>query len=164
MLHSVSRLFLGCLLRSRRRLKGYVCCFSSLGVLSVYVPLPSPSTHTLATQTHKPPQGSMPTDGTLLLEHMPKGKQYLVTALSVFFSFGAVLSAVVALVVVPGHSCVSGIGGVGGCDVEENKGWKYMLMSLGVIVRFLYSHPSSPLSTTSRLTPPTTFHRPYQCS
>ena len=28
----------------------------------------------------------MPTDGTLLLEHMPRGKQYLVTALSVFFS------------------------------------------------------------------------------
>ena len=31
----------------------------------------------------------MPTDGTLLLEHMPNGKQYLVTALSVFFSFGS---------------------------------------------------------------------------
>ncbi|OBZ68970.1 putative MFS-type transporter PB1E7.08c [Grifola frondosa] len=28
--------------------------------------------------------GSMPTDGTLLLEHMPNGKQYLVTALSIF--------------------------------------------------------------------------------
>jgi MFS family permease len=87
----------------------------------------------------------MPTDGTLLLEHMPKGKQYLVTALSVFFSFGAVLSAVVALVVVPGHSCVgSGIGS-GGCDAEKNKGWRYMLLSLGVIVRsvfnFLFTSP-----------------------
>ncbi|EED77951.1 predicted protein [Postia placenta Mad-698-R] len=49
--------------------------------------------------------GSMPTDGTLLLEHMPNGKQYLVTALSVFFSFGSVLSAVVGLLVIPGHSC-----------------------------------------------------------
>jgi len=38
--------------------------------------------------THPNFKGSMPTDGTLLLEHMPKGKQYLVTALSVFFSFG----------------------------------------------------------------------------
>jgi hypothetical protein len=74
----------------------------------------------------------MPTDGTLLLEHMPKGKQYLVTALSVFFSFGAVLSAVVAILVVPQHSCTTS---EATCDVEtENKGWQYMLMALGIIV------------------------------
>jgi hypothetical protein len=75
----------------------------------------------------------MPTDGTLLLEHMPKGKQYLVTALSVFFSFGAVLSAVVALLVIPQHSCATSLLA---CDVEsQNKGWKYLLIALGLIVR-----------------------------
>lgn len=74
----------------------------------------------------------MPTDGTLLLEHMPNGKKYLVTALSVFFSFGAVLTAVVALFVIPKNSCQRG---VEGCNVEtDNLGWKYLLMSLGVIV------------------------------
>lgn len=75
----------------------------------------------------------MPTDGTLLLEHMPKGKQYLVTALSVFFSFGAVLSAIVALLVIPRHSCpASSVA----CDVDsQNQGWKYLLMTLGLIVR-----------------------------
>ena len=74
----------------------------------------------------------MPTDGTLLLEHMPRGKQYLVTALSVFFSFGAVLAAVVALLVLPQHSCqVSPLP----CDPEQNQGWKYLLISLGLIVR-----------------------------
>jgi len=74
----------------------------------------------------------MPTDGTLLLEHMPKGKQYLVTALSVFFSFGAVLAAVVALLVLPQHSCLS----KGSCDVEtQNQGWKYLLITLGLLVR-----------------------------
>lgn len=79
-------------------------------------------------------QGSMPTDGTLLLEHMPNGKQYLVTALSVFFSFGAVLSAVVALLVVPQHSC--SVNTLAACDVEtQNKGWKYLLIALGLIVR-----------------------------
>ncbi|KAF8907387.1 major facilitator superfamily domain-containing protein [Mucidula mucida] len=71
--------------------------------------------------------GSMPTDGTLLLEHMPEGKQYLVTALSVFFSLGAVLSAVVALFVVPQHSCTSS----DPCD--DNEGWKYLLIVLGLI-------------------------------
>lgn len=39
----------------------------------------------------------MPTDGTLLLEHMPNGKQHLLTALSVFFSFGSVISALVGI-------------------------------------------------------------------
>lgn len=74
----------------------------------------------------------MPTDGTLLLEHMPKGKQYLVTALSVFFSFGAVLAAVVALIVVPSHSCLASNTD---CDMDkENKGWKYLLITLGLIV------------------------------
>lgn len=73
----------------------------------------------------------MPTDGTLLLEHMPKEKQYLVTALSVFFSFGAVLSAFIALAVLPQNSCT-----VIPCDVNlHNQGWKYLLISLGLIVR-----------------------------
>ncbi|KAF5340081.1 hypothetical protein D9758_013141 [Tetrapyrgos nigripes] len=77
--------------------------------------------------------GSMPTDGTLLLEHMPNGKQYLVTALSVFFSFGAVLSAVVALLVVPQNSCPLNPEPGVICDVEtQNKGWKYLLGALGL--------------------------------
>ncbi|KAF9066464.1 major facilitator superfamily domain-containing protein [Rhodocollybia butyracea] len=81
--------------------------------------------------------GSMPTDGTLLLEHMPNGKKYLVTALSVFFSFGAVLAAVVALLVVPQHSCSEDTALV--CDVEtQNKGWKYLLISLGLITLTMF--------------------------
>ncbi|KAI0070035.1 MFS general substrate transporter [Panus rudis PR-1116 ss-1] len=75
--------------------------------------------------------GSMPTDGTLLLEHMPNGKQYLVTALSVFFSFGAVLSAIIGLLLIPGHSCPPA---PAPCDVQsQNMGWKYLLISLGLI-------------------------------
>lgn len=77
----------------------------------------------------------MPTDGTLLLEHMPNGKQYLVTALSIFFSFGAVFSAVIGLLVIPGHSCPPD---PAPCDVEaENTGWKYLLIALGLIVRLI---------------------------
>ncbi|KAF7987083.1 hypothetical protein HWV62_249 [Athelia sp. TMB] len=80
--------------------------------------------------------GSMPTDGTLLLEHMPQGKQYLVTALSVFFSFGAVVSALVGIVVIPRNSCTA-IDTT--CNVnEDNKGWKYMLMILGAITLSMF--------------------------
>ncbi|KAH7885489.1 major facilitator superfamily domain-containing protein [Phlebopus sp. FC_14] len=79
--------------------------------------------------------GSMPTDGTLLLEHMPKGKQYLVTALSVFFSFGSVLSAVVALFVIPQHSCTS----KQLCNpATDNQGWQYMLVSLALITLSMF--------------------------
>lgn len=89
----------------------------------------------------------MPTDGTLLLEHMPKEKQYLVTALSIFFSFGSVLSAVVALIILPGNSCpgsgssapasITGLTNLVDCDVEtQNRGWKYLLMTLALIVRY----------------------------
>ncbi|KAF6754913.1 MFS general substrate transporter [Ephemerocybe angulata] len=81
--------------------------------------------------------GSMPTDGTLLLEHMPKTKQYLVTALSVFFSLGAVLSAVVALLVLPKNSCAPGVDAL--CDpATHNQGWKYLLSALGLITLSMF--------------------------
>jgi MFS family permease len=76
-------------------------------------------------------QGSLPTDGTLILEYMPKRKQYLVTALSVFFSFGAVVSAIVGLAIIPRYSCAHG---APVCNQRDNLGWKYMLATLSVIV------------------------------
>ncbi|KAI0372276.1 MFS general substrate transporter [Pilatotrama ljubarskyi] len=80
--------------------------------------------------------GSMPTDGTLLLEHMPNGKQYLVTALSVFFSFGAVLSAIIGLLVIPSNSCPPS---PAPCDVAtQNLGWKYLLIALGLITLSMF--------------------------
>ncbi|KAI0335781.1 MFS general substrate transporter [Cubamyces sp. BRFM 1775] len=80
--------------------------------------------------------GSMPTDGTLLLEHMPNGKQYLVTALSVFFSFGAVLAAVIGLLVIPSNSCPPA---PAPCDVaSQNLGWKYLLTALGLITLSMF--------------------------
>ncbi|KAI0269991.1 major facilitator superfamily domain-containing protein [Gloeopeniophorella convolvens] len=79
--------------------------------------------------------GSMPTDGTLLLEHMPRGKEYLVTALSVFFSFGAVLAALVAIVLIPQNSC-SPLPAP--CDLEKNLGWKYELIALGIITMSMF--------------------------
>ncbi|OWZ53581.1 membrane transporter [Cryptococcus neoformans 125.91] len=74
--------------------------------------------------------GSMPTDGTLFLENLPHSKQYLLTLLSVFFSFGAVLSSVISLVFLPGASC----GTYDGCGIDEheNDGWRRVLFVLGL--------------------------------
>jgi len=63
---------------------------------------------------------------------MPRGKEYLVTALSLFFSFGAVLSALVAIVLIPKNSCDPS---PAPCDLDKNLGWKYELLALGLIVR-----------------------------
>lgn len=75
----------------------------------------------------------MPTDGTLILEQLPNNKKYLVTALSVFFSFGAVFAAIAGLVIVPRYTCFAI-----DCDVTKgNLGWKYLLVSVGFLVRSL---------------------------
>ncbi|CAE6518522.1 unnamed protein product [Rhizoctonia solani] len=111
--------------------------------------------------------GSMPTDGTLFLENVPKKKQYLLTALSVFFSLGAVVSAIIAIIIIPGNSCPevttaapessisnslvklarifvaradSGNESTPQlCDVAtQNKGWKYLLGVLGTITLIMF--------------------------
>ncbi|WWC87375.1 uncharacterized protein L201_002264 [Kwoniella dendrophila CBS 6074] len=75
--------------------------------------------------------GSMPTDGTLFLENLPHSKQYLLTLLSVFFSLGAVLSSVVSLLFLPGHSCKE----YEGCDISagDNEGWRRVMLIIGLI-------------------------------
>ncbi|KAL4073313.1 major facilitator superfamily domain-containing protein [Scleroderma yunnanense] len=79
--------------------------------------------------------GSMPTDGTLLLEHMPGDKQYLVTVLSVFFSLGSVLAAFVGLFIIPKHSCLPNQP----CNPStDNKGWQYMFVGLSLITSCMF--------------------------
>ncbi|KIJ97555.1 hypothetical protein K443DRAFT_241093 [Laccaria amethystina LaAM-08-1] len=90
--------------------------------------------------------GSMPTDGTLLLEQLPREKQYLVTALSVFFSVGSVVSAVAALLVLPNNSCPLSAElpfpstlAPPPCDVEtQNLGWKYVLITHALITLSMF--------------------------
>ncbi|KIY51552.1 MFS general substrate transporter [Fistulina hepatica ATCC 64428] len=80
--------------------------------------------------------GSMPTDGTLLMEHVPSNKRHMVTALSFFFSIGSVLAAVIALLIVPQHSCVPGAY----CNVErDNQGWRYLLFIMGVLTFLMFA-------------------------
>lgn len=76
----------------------------------------------------------MPTDGTLILEQLPKDKKYLVTALSIFFSFGSVFAAISGLIIVPRYTCTAT-----DCDItKDNLGWKYLLACMGVLVCSLF--------------------------
>ncbi|KAH7101221.1 MFS general substrate transporter [Auriculariales sp. MPI-PUGE-AT-0066] len=81
--------------------------------------------------------GSMPTDGTLLLEQLPKAKHYLLTAMSVFFSLGAVWTSIIALFIIPPYSCTAA--GTSDCDVDAmNNGWKYLLMILSAFTGIMF--------------------------
>ncbi|KAK7022151.1 MFS general substrate transporter [Favolaschia claudopus] len=80
--------------------------------------------------------GSMPTDGTLILEHMPQQKLHLVTGLSLFFSLGSVLAAIFGLVLVPPNSCAPSA--TTPCNPAENNGWKHLLAALGVLTLAMF--------------------------
>ncbi|KAF7339216.1 MFS general substrate transporter [Mycena venus] len=80
--------------------------------------------------------GSLPTDGTLVTEHMPQDKLHFVTGLSIFLSVGAVVAIVFALLLVPPSSCavVTTIP----CDPALNNGWKYLIGALGVVTLVIF--------------------------
>ncbi|KAF9086584.1 hypothetical protein BGX23_008776 [Mortierella sp. AD031] len=70
--------------------------------------------------------GNMPVDGALFLEFTPKKNQYLLTFLSIFFSFGAVATSFLGYFLLPPYSCETPV--EGGC---QGKGWRYMLLAMG---------------------------------
>lgn len=96
--------------------------------------------------------GSMPTDGTLFLENIPRTHHYLLTALSTFFSFGAVLTSTLSLLIIPRYSCSESAVGAGICDVEvSNTGWRYLLAVLGLIVCLVHSFATNSIMTDCRI-------------
>lgn len=71
--------------------------------------------------------GNMPTDGALYLEFLPQEYHYLLTFMSVFFSFGAVLASIVGYLILPDFSCPED---GSACDVgTQNNGWRIMLFT-----------------------------------
>ena len=88
----------------------------------------------------------MPTDQTLALEALPRSKRHLLTSLSIFFSFGSVVAAVAAILIIPSRSCSPPsatqstlLNNPLECDVQkDNNGWKVLLFVLATIVRPLY--------------------------
>ncbi|KAG2177534.1 hypothetical protein INT44_008046 [Umbelopsis vinacea] len=104
--------------------------------------------------------GNMPTDGALFLEFLPKTHHYLLTFMSVFFSFGAVIASILGFVILPYTSCPEGSADDPNppCDVSvQNRGWRYMLFATGIVTlfmvvcrSFLFHLPESPKYLISR--------------
>lgn len=77
----------------------------------------------------------MPTDGTLLLEQLPRAKHYMLTGMSVFFSVGAVIACLIGLVIIPRNSCPA----TGACDADaQNNGWRYLLAALASLTATMF--------------------------
>ncbi|GAA5813882.1 hypothetical protein MFLAVUS_007370 [Mucor flavus] len=75
--------------------------------------------------------GNMPTDGALYLEFLPKEYHYLLTFMSVFFSFGAVLASIIGYLILPDWSCPED---GSPCDVStQNNGWRIMLFTVSIL-------------------------------
>ncbi|SCV70168.1 BQ2448_1562 [Microbotryum intermedium] len=82
--------------------------------------------------------GSMPTDGTLFLENSPPSHHYLLTALSFFFSLGAVLTSLLGVTILPSFSCAESPPAKQRCDVSrDNNGWRIMLGCLALVSLFM---------------------------
>lgn len=82
--------------------------------------------------------GSMPTDGTVFLENLPEEHHYLLTALSVFFSLGSILTSTLAVAIVPSRSCPEGRQAP--CDVAtQNTGWRLLLGALSILTLLFFS-------------------------
>ncbi|CAH7668600.1 major facilitator superfamily domain-containing protein [Phakopsora pachyrhizi] len=84
--------------------------------------------------------GSMPTDGTLFIENIPKTRHYLLTALSTFFSLGAVISSLLGLTILPSRSCPEPTSNEHqSCDLSKNnQGWRYMLVVSGILTLLMF--------------------------
>ncbi|KAI9483670.1 MAG: major facilitator superfamily domain-containing protein [Benjaminiella poitrasii] len=78
--------------------------------------------------------GNMPTDGALYLEFLPKEYHYLLTFMSVFFSFGAVIASILGYLILPKWSCPDISSSTIPCDLAtENKGWRIMLFTVSMV-------------------------------
>ncbi|RHZ75307.1 hypothetical protein Glove_216g118 [Diversispora epigaea] len=80
--------------------------------------------------------GNLPVDGAIFLEFVPKNQQYLLTFMSIFWSFGAVISSVIAYFILPSNSCPKTSNPP--CDVyTHNNGWRYLLAICGLLTLFM---------------------------
>lgn len=78
--------------------------------------------------------GNMPVDSAVFLEFIPGSHQYLLTVLSIWWAVGQLLGALVAWPLIANFSCASS----SECSSSENRGWRYVLFTLGGIMLVMW--------------------------
>ncbi|PWN52868.1 MFS general substrate transporter [Violaceomyces palustris] len=91
--------------------------------------------------------GNLPVDGAMLIEFVPGTHQWILTGLSIFWSFGQLFAALVGWALIPNFRCESATD----CPRASNMGWRYTWFTLGgltfllwVLRFFVYPIPESP--------------------
>lgn len=80
--------------------------------------------------------GNLPVDSAIFLESLPTNKKWLLTVMSVWWSFGQVVTALISWGLITNYSCSDS---ASECLSKDNKGWRYFLFTLGglTLVMFL---------------------------
>ena len=82
--------------------------------------------------------GNIPIDTTICLEFLPQNRRFLLALLSVFQPIGVVICSGIAYGFIPKYSCAADLpacntGKRPCCTKSNNMGWRYLLITLGVI-------------------------------
>ena len=82
----------------------------------------------------------VPIDGALFIEFVPKNKQFLMSMMSVFFSFGATYTAGIAWAILPKYSCLNRNPSLdSNChSVMGNVGWRILLFIVAGTNLFMF--------------------------
>lgn len=79
--------------------------------------------------------GNLPVDSAIFLEFLPGSHQYLLTVLSVFWAFAQLLATLIAWPLLSNLSCQQD---QAICDKQNNMGWRYFLICMGVIAMIMF--------------------------
>ena len=95
--------------------------------------------------------GNIPIDTTITLEFTPQNRRYMLPLLSIFQPIGVVICSAIAYGFIPVYSCspnfsesnklpaCSVVGaGEACCRKSDNRGWRYLLFTLGSITLFVF--------------------------
>ncbi|KAI1790843.1 MFS general substrate transporter [Ganoderma leucocontextum] len=81
--------------------------------------------------------GNLPIDSAVFLDFVPGSHQYLLTILSIWWSIGQLVSALIAWPLIANFSCPQGA--TTPCTRAENMGWRYLLFTLGGMTLLLWA-------------------------
>lgn len=80
--------------------------------------------------------GNLPVDSAIFLEALPTNKKWLLTVMSVWWSLGQVVTALISWGLITNYSCSDT---ATECLSEDNKGWRYFLYTLGGLTLVMFS-------------------------
>lgn len=80
--------------------------------------------------------GNLPVDSAIFLESLPTNKKWLLTVMSVWWSLGQVVTALISWGLLTNYSCPDT---TTECLSKNNKGWRYFLFTLGGLTLVMFS-------------------------